>query len=459
MPPRLAAGTAELATSAVPARPAWVVLSDARTAGRSLGGVPRLRTVLLQMVAATLLVLIGVGLVGGLVSRRSAENESVHQAAELTDVLAESVVQPALTDAMADSTTAAAGLDNLIRTRVLSADLVRVKVWSPAGRILYSDEPRLIGRQFGLDAGARGSLSNPQVRAEVTDLDEPENRFERGRGRLLEVHRPVWTPTGRPVLFETYFRYAQVDARATQLWRGFAGITLSSIVAVVVLLVPLAWTLVARTRRAQRQREDSLRRAVDASLDERRRIAAGLHDGVVQDLVAASLAVSGSASAVENRVVAEQLRDAAATVRAGVGGMRSLLVELYPPNLHEAGLDRALRDVADQLSMDVRFDLDPGAAAGLDAPTTEAVFRVAQETMRNASAHSGAAAVRVTLGREQGDAVLEIADDGRGFDPAVRPEGHFGLSLLVDAARDVGATLALRTAPGQGTAWRLTVPA
>jgi signal transduction histidine kinase len=269
----------------------------------------------------------------------------------------------------------------------------------------------------------------------------------------------VWTPTGRPVLFETYFRYAQVDTRATQLWRGFAGITLSSIVAVVVLLVPLAWTLVARTRRAQRQREDSLRRAVDASLDERRRIAAGLHDGVVQDLVAASLAVSGSANVVDDPVVAAQLRDAAATVRSGVGGMRSLLVELYPPNLHEAGLDRALRDVADQLAIDVEFDLDLGVAAGFDAPTTEAVFRVVQETMRNAAAHSGAATVRVTLGRDQDDAVVEVADDGCGFDPAVRPEGHFGLSLLVDAARDVGATLALRTAPGQGTAWRLTVPA
>ena len=454
---RPATGTAEY-RPAVPVRPAWVVLTDAPGADRS-PGVPRLRTVLLQMVAATLLVLLGVGLVGALVSRRSAENESVHQAAELTDVLAESVVQPALTDAMAGSTAAAAGLDSLIRTRVLSADLIRVKVWSPTGRILYSDEPRLVGRQFGLDPGARESLSNPQVRAEVTDLDEPENRFERGRGRLLEVHRPVWTPTGRPVLFETYFRYAQVDARATQLWRGFAGITLSSIVAVVVLLVPLAWTLVARTRRAQRQREDSLRRAIDASIDERRRIAAGLHDGVVQDLVAASLAVSAGAGAVTDPVVAAQLRDAAATVRSGVGGMRSLLVELYPPNLHEAGLDRALRDVAGQLAIDVGFELDPDVAAGFDAPTTEAVFRVAQETMRNAAAHSGAGTVQVRLGQDHDDAVLEIADDGRGFDPAVRPEGHFGLSLLVDAARDVGATLALRTGPGQGTAWRLTVPA
>ena len=81
----------------------------------------------------------------------------------------------------------------------------------------------------------------------------------------------------------------------SQLWRGFAGITLSSIAAIVVLLVPLVWTLVARARRAHQQREAMLQRAMDASLDERRRIAATLHDGVVQELAAASFAVAGSA--------------------------------------------------------------------------------------------------------------------------------------------------------------------
>ena len=454
MSPRLATGTADHPPSAVPARPAWIVLTDARGSGRATS-VPQLRRVLLQMAAAALVVLVVVGVVGALISRHSAEDESVHQAAELTNVLAESVVQPALTDAMVDNPTAAAALDGLVRSRVLSADLVRVKIWSPAGRILYSDEPRLVGRTFGLDAGARRSLSDPQVRADVTDLDEPENRYERGRGRLLEVHRPVWTPDGSPVLFETYFRYAQVDARATQLWRGFAGITLSSIVAVVVLLVPLAWTLVARTRRAQRQREDGLRRAVDASLDERRRIAAGLHDGVVQDLVAASLAVSGGASAVDDPAVAARLTEAAAVVRSGIGSMRSLLVELYPPNLHEAGLERALRDLVDQLPITVELDLDPRVTAGFDRPTIEAVFRVAQEALRNAAGHSGVPVVHLTLRRHEGAAELVVADEGTGFDPTTRPEGHFGLSLVVDAAREVGATLSLRTAPGHGTIWRM----
>ncbi|WP_375482745.1 sensor histidine kinase [uncultured Jatrophihabitans sp.] len=409
------------------------------------------------MAAATLVVLVGVGLVGALISRRSAENESVHQAAELTNVLADSVVQPALTDAMATSTSAAAALDGLVRRRVLSADLLRVKIWSPAGRILYSDEPRLVGRTFDLDAGARRSLSDPQVRADVTDLDEPENRFERGHGRLLEVHRPVWTPSGRPVLFEAYYRYARVSDRAAQLWRGFAGITVSSIVAVVVLLVPLAWTLVARTRRAQRQREDSLRRAVDASVDERRRIAAGLHDGVVQDLVAASLTVSGTAAASREPADAARLHDAAAAVRSSIAGMRSLLVELYPPNLHDAGLERALRDLAVGLPVDVEFDLDPAAVAALDARSVQAAFRLAQEALRNAAAHSGAPAARVSLRRDRSGVVLTVTDDGVGFDPSNRPDGHFGLSLVADAARDADAVLSLSTAPGRGTAWRMEI--
>ena len=81
--------------------------------------------------------------------------------AELTDVLGESVVQPALTDSMADDPVAAAALDGLVRGRVMSASLVRVKLWSPDGRILYSDEHRLIGRRFGLDEDARRALRAP----------------------------------------------------------------------------------------------------------------------------------------------------------------------------------------------------------------------------------------------------------------------------------------------------------
>ncbi|HEU5267658.1 MAG TPA: ATP-binding protein [Jatrophihabitans sp.] len=454
-------GTTRTAAVGNTATPDWLIV---RPAGQSQEPmrVPRLRTVLLQLAVAAAVVVVAVAVVGVLVSRRAAENESVRDAAELTNVLADTVVQPALTDAMATSTAAAATLDRVIRDRVLPADsLVRVKIWSPQGQILYSDEPRLVGRTFDLEPDARNALSHPQVSAAISDLDEPENQYERGSGTLLEVHRPVWAPSGRPLLFETYFSYNQVIDRAGALWRGFAAITLGSIGVLVILLVPLTWTLLLRARRAQRQREQMMQRTMDASADERRRIAATLHDGVVQDLVAASFAVSGGAQEAHARALPDlenQLREAADAVRSGIGAMRSLLVDIYPPNLHDAGLTAALTDLAAGLRLDVRIVIDERATDALDRTQTEAVFRVAQEALRNAAVHAHAGTVALTLHRENETVVLEVGDDGIGFDPATRPEGHFGLSLLDDVARTTGAELALRTAPGAGTTWRLRMP-
>jgi two-component system NarL family sensor kinase len=446
---------------AQPATTDWINLTH-RPRGRTDSRVPRLRTVLLQVCAAGLIVVAIVVAVGALISRRTAESQSVNEVARFTNVLAESVVQPKLTNAMATSSTAAAaGLDKVVRDQVLSDTLVRVKIWNPQGKIIYSDDSRLVDKQFDLDEGARAALAHPQVRAEITDLQAPENRFERGNGPLLEVYRPVWTPNGSPLLFETYFNYNQVSHRAAQLWRGFVGILLSSIAAILVLLIPLGWTLVARARRAHRQREDMLERAMDASLDERRRIAAALHDGVVQELAAASFAVAGSAQDASTRgdaELAERLSSAGEAVRTSIGSMRSLLVDIYPPSLRSAGISAALRDLANTVRIPVDVLIDEGAGQSLSQEQQEAVFRIAQESLRNAAAHAAAQRVTLSLRREGAHVILEVADDGVGFDAAgARPEGHFGLSLMADIARNIDAELAVRTAVGQGTTWRLTI--
>jgi signal transduction histidine kinase len=421
----------------------------------------RLRRVVLQTVIAAAVVAGLVALAGTLLSRRIAENQSVHDVAQRTDLIAESVLQPALTDAMATDPAAAARLDGLVRSRILSESLVRVKLWTAQGLVLYSDERQLVGRTFGLDGEARSALASPQTNAEVSDLARPENAFERSQGKLLEVYRPVWTPSGHELLFETYYRYDVVTDRSSQLWRGFVGITLSSVAAVFALLVPIVWTLLRRARWAQRQREAMMQRALDASQDERQRIAAALHDGLVQELAAASFAVAGGAEAAAARgdqKLAADLRDAAATVRTGMGGLRSLVVDIYPPTLRSAGLPAALRDLAATVPVPVRLDLDEDAVARLTPEQQQAMFRVTQECLRNTAKHAGAKAAVVRIGADGDGVALEIADDGRGFEPSERPEAHLGISLMSDVAASVGARLELRTAPGEGTRWRMWVP-
>jgi two-component system NarL family sensor kinase len=429
----------------------------------------RTRTVLAQVVVGALVVAIGVALAGAIASRRIAERESVTDAAQTTDLIAQQVIQPAMTNGLISGDPAAvAALDHVVRTRVLSPSLVRVKLWTAAGRIVYSDEPLLIGQTFPLGQEERAAFAKPAVHAEVSDLQRPENRFERGDGKLLEVYRPVWTPSGQPLLFETYSPYQEVTRRTGELWRGFAGITISSLLLLVILLLPIVWRLLNRINRAQTQRELLLQRAVDASEQERRRIAGTLHDGAVQELAATSFTVAGAAenaAAMGQPELAAKLTTAAGAVRASIRGLRSLLVDIYPPGLTNAGLVLALTDLAGVLearSIAAHLVLDEDAAARLGADEQQLVFRVARECLRNAARHADAHNVGVRLFRREHSTALEVDDDGKGFEPAAvlgdPAEGHFGLRILTDIAVNAGAELLLATAPGAGCRWRLEVP-
>ena len=170
-------------------------------------------------------------------------------------------------------------MDLAVRPRLAGWGLVRVKIWDPQGRIVHSDAPALIGQIYTLGQDDLDVLAHPQTRADISNLQAPENRLERGRGKLLQVYRPIWTPSGRPLLFETYAPYDTVTARTHQLWKGFGGVTLTSLLLLVVLLLPILWRLLDRLKRAQAQREALLQRAVDASTEERRRIAGACTTG------------------------------------------------------------------------------------------------------------------------------------------------------------------------------------
>ena len=444
---------------------------------------PSWRRVVAAVAAISLGLFVGVALAGTITARRAAEREAVNDALQLTALMAHAVVEPALEDGLTsrDPVVAAAArgrLDDVVRSRLMTGELVRVKIWTPQGLIVYSDEARLVGQTFALDDEERAVLTQPATRADVSDLTKPENRYEQSAGRLLEVYRPVWTPQAQVLLFETYTRYDAVAARSSQLWRGFAGITLSSLLLLLLAQAPLTWALVRRVRRAQRQRLELLDRAVSASEGERRRIAATLHDGAVQELAASAFAVAGAAerARLHGDAVGEQrLVTAAATVRASIGGLSSLLVDIYPPSLRGSGLAAAMSDLVAPLrsrELDVTLDVPDGLQ--LPADVEEVVFRVAQECLRNVARHAHARRVAVRLRYDEGEpghlerevwggrVLLEIGDDGVGFDAGELVSspagGHFGLRLMADLASGAGATLDVLSAPGRGTRWRLEVP-
>ena len=158
--------------------------------------------------------------------------------------------------------------------------------------------------------------------------------------------------------------------------------------------LPLAWSLARRLRRRQREREALLRRAIDASDAERRRIAGDLHDGVVQDLAGVSYAAGRGRRRLDGRpaeAVGGCRRGAAAARASSVRALRALLVEIYPPSLQRvragAAAVRPARAASargiDGRGRRRRVDL------ALAAETEALIFRGAQEALRNVAQARG----------------------------------------------------------------------
>jgi two-component system NarL family sensor kinase len=420
-----------------------------------------------QFAASGLVATVLIGLVAVAVMRRVGTSEAVRDAKQVARLAGEGIVAPHLTPGvLAGDPQALRELDRVVRSRVLRDGVVRVKLWTGDGRIVYSDEPRLVGARYRVDAAERAALASGKVEAEVSDLSRPENRFERSQRELLEVYLPIQGPRGERLRFEVYQQFSSISASGRRLWLAFAPALLGGLLLLQLANLPLARSMVRRLRDGQAQRETLLRRAIDASDLERRRIAADLHDGVVQDLVGVSYELAAQADRAEvsaDPAAALVLRRGAARARDSVRALRALLPEIYPPSLHRAGLGATLDDLATTLTArGIPTTVHVGHDLHVSEPAERLLFRSAQESLRNAAKHSGASAIEVRVEMEGDHAVLDVSDDGRGFDPAVmeqRPaEGHFGLRLLRDLVGDAGGELTVQTAPGAGTRVRVELP-
>jgi two-component system, NarL family, sensor kinase len=413
-----------------------------------------------------LAVLVLVGIAGAYALRSLGTDEALRHARQVTTVTGHGIVEPALTTNVVRGKPAAiARLDRIVRRRVLSPTVARVKIWNAEGKILYSDEPRLIGKSFTLAPDELRALRSKGTSAEVADLSAPENRYERGMGDLTSVYLGLRASDGTPVMFEEYLRSSAIAANGRTLARTFAPVGVVALLVIALLQIPLAWRMARRITRARQDREQLLERALDASDQERRVIAAGLHDGIVQELAGQSFRM---AAALEQQPPAEELRrvlaEGAAGIRNAIRQLRSLLLEIYPPALREQGLPAALPDLVAPLSargVDVTVNVPDGLA--LPSEVERLMFRTAQEAIRNATSHAAATHVSVDVARKNGTATLRVTDDGRGFDEAEvaerRADGHLGLDMLRDLAASAGGRLEVTSARGQGTTVQLEVPA
>jgi two-component system NarL family sensor kinase len=407
-----------------------------------------------------------VAVAGTLALRSLSTAEAVRDARRLATLTGRGIVEPALTTAVVrGDPQAIARLDRIVRRRVLASDVARIKVWNAEGTILYSDDPSLIGRRYSLAPEDLRALRTRTASAKKTDLTEPENAHERTLGDLTSVYLGLRAQDGTPVLYEEYLRSSAIAGRSGRLVRLFAPVGIVALLVLAAFQIPLAWRMASRIRRAQEDRERLLRRAIEASDRERRLIAAGLHDGVVQELAGHSFqmaaAMEGEQSTAELRQV---LCSGAAGTRNAIRQLRSMLLEIYPPALRDHGLAAALPDaVAPLVARGVNVTVDVEDGLDMPAEIEQLVFRTAQEAIRNAGAHAAACNVSVRVAQAGRNVSLHVTDDGRGFDDGDvrtrRAGGHLGLALLRDLAESAGGTLTVTSKPGSGTDVDLEVSA
>ncbi|MEU0269694.1 sensor histidine kinase [Nocardioides sp. NPDC006303] len=197
--------------------------------------------------------------------------------------------------------------------------------------------------------------------------------------------------------------------------------------------------------------------------DERERLAREIHDTIAQSLagvVAQLQAAEGSADAQDVR---RRVARATEMARTALVEARRSVQDLTPAELADAGLADAISTLVaswrDDHGVEASFVV-VGDATALHSEVEATLLRIAQEALANVAKHASASRVGVTLTFDEADVILDVRDDGSGFDPAApRRSSSFGLGVMRERAQRLAGTFTLESAPGAGTAVSASIPA
>jgi len=225
----------------------------------------------------------------------------------------------------------------------------------------------------------------------------------------------------------------------------------------------------ALRRRAEqaRSREREIRLLYEqaqelAALQERQRLARELHDSVSQALYGISLGAHTAGEALESdpEQAMASIEYVITLAEAGLAEMRALIFELRPESLETEGLVAALnKQVAvlrSRYKLTVNADLDD--EPDLSVEMKHALYRIAQEALHNVVKHARASTVVLRLTKCKNEIILEVRDNGKGFNPASSFPGHLGLRSMRERLTKIGGTITIESEPGQGTCIGVQVP-
>jgi signal transduction histidine kinase len=358
-------------------------------------------------------------------------------------------------------------------TETTDTDVCFVHLLDEQGRLLqlrgatppFDD---LVGKiELGIGEGVSGWVAAHGEPAVIVDDKPADPRYRyipalRGEEFTSMVSVPIVTPRGHLVgVLNVHTRLRREFAAAdVDLLRSVAGLVAGAIEN-------------ARLHQRLAEREEALETFAEQMVQwqehESRRLAGEIHDGISQRIVSLFFHLSAAADAIPGSpdVAAEQVARAQELAGAALDETRSAIAGLRPPVLDDLGLAASLESLGYSFpQLDVRVDVRVDADQGRLAEHLEtAVYRTAQEALQNVAKHAAARAVRILLSVQAERVLLEVSDDGRGFDTAaaVRLTGMpaptgFGLPGMRERAELLSGRLELSSAPGRGTTVRLAVP-
>lgn len=380
---------------------------------------------------------------------------------------------------------AAAGLDRLLTTH-LSAKIVAIKIWGPGGRILYSSERELTGKQFPETEHLKSAWAGNIV-SEYDDLHDDENVLERQFNvPLVEIYSPIHrSGTGEVIAVAEFYERAEALSRDIMRARlqsvlavGLLGLLMALSVSGIVLkgsrtiesqkltlkvrVAELSMLLEQNTQLKARIVEAS-QRAADTHENVLRRVGAELHDGPTQLISLALLRLDGvrqmalGNKAGPSEFQAENIEIIKHSLDEGLREIRAICSGVSMPELNNMSflevVDLAVRNHKRRSQTTVELDICTKSDCPAPHAIKTAAYRFVQEGLNNSFRHANGDGQAVGVRCTREGLVIEIRDQGNGFDTevALMKDGSLGLKGLRDRIEAVGGEFIIETERGLGT--------
>ena len=203
-----------------------------------------------------------------------------------------------------------------------------------------------------------------------------------------------------------------------------------------------------------------------AVLEERERIAMDLHDGIIQSIYAVGLTLDSAKLQMLSAPKQSEggMTEAIDRLNGVIRDIRAYILDLQPSRVSMDDMPTALSRLANEFRANTLIEAEVRAEDGvgreLDAAVRSAMFHISQEALANVAKHAQATRVWLSLADDDGEVVLQVSDNGRGFDAGATPTllGH-GLSNIVERGHAIGAHVEIASGLGEGTTVTVRLPA